>query len=360
MRIALISPYSTGPVRGNITTVSRISRLLQQAGAEVLVLSADVLSAEEMERRLASFAPQVLHGFHASYCGGLTRRLAERFNVPYVITITGSDVHSALLRDHPETVQTLAAARSVICFHDSEATELVSHFPQTAEKATVISQSVEAFPPTAAENFGMAEETFVLLLPAALRPVKQVEFPLLALKSITHRFPLVRLVIAGGSIDQDYAATIRNMLCDAPYAVWIGEIPHERMAALYRRSNVVLNCSLSESMSNTILEAMDLGRPVLARDIPGNRSLICHGDSGLLYQDQESFLHSVIRLVQDSALRTELGRRAVESVRSLCSPKREVAEHIRLYRSLIAEGSVQDALIEVMGRSRDNDQPQQL
>ena len=40
MRIALISPYSIAPQRGNITTVSRISRLLCQAGNEVLVLPA--------------------------------------------------------------------------------------------------------------------------------------------------------------------------------------------------------------------------------------------------------------------------------------------------------------------------------
>lgn len=171
MRIALISPYSIGPRRGNITTVSRISRLLHQAGSEVLVLPADVFTAAEMEQRLIPFAPQLIHGFHAHYCGELTRRLAERLNIPFALTITGSDVHNTELRDHPDTVRALGAAGAVICFHKSEAAELARSFPQTAPKITVIAQSVEKLPVAAAENFGIAEDAFVMLLPAAFRPV---------------------------------------------------------------------------------------------------------------------------------------------------------------------------------------------
>ncbi|MDD2732488.1 MAG: glycosyltransferase [Desulfuromonadaceae bacterium] len=336
MRIALISPYSIGPRRGNITTVSRISYLLHQAGAEVLVLPADVFSATEMERQLIPFAPQLIHGFHAHYCGGLTRRLAERFSIPFVLTITGSDVHNAQLRDHPDTVRALGDAGAVICFHNSEAAELVRSFPQTAKKITVIAQSVEKLTVAAAENFGIAEGSFVLLLPAAFRPVKQIEFPLMTLKPLASQLPALTLVIAGGIIDQDYAATIRILLSDTPNAVWLGEIPREQMGALYVRADVVLNCSHSESMSNTLLEAMALGRPVLASDIPGNRALIRHGETGLLYNDETSFLENVASLFENTELRANLGRHAEEFIRTSFSPQAEVAEHLHLYQSLTA------------------------
>ncbi|MDD2542385.1 MAG: hypothetical protein PHH28_15285, partial [Desulfuromonadaceae bacterium] len=85
MRIALISPYSRGPQRGNITTVDRISRFLAQRGIELLVLPADALLLEEMEVQLASFAPQLIHGFHARFCGGLAQHLAAKNNLPFVI-----------------------------------------------------------------------------------------------------------------------------------------------------------------------------------------------------------------------------------------------------------------------------------
>ena len=336
MRIALISPYSIGPLRGNITTVNRISHFLRKSGEDVLVLSADALSLAEMELQLISFSPQLIHGFHAHYCGGLTRRLAKRLDLPFIITITGSDLHDPLLRDHSDTVRAIEAAQSVVCFGVSESAKLVSYFPQVAYRVTVIPQGVEMLPVTATDRFGIKEDAFVLLLPAAFRQVKQIEFPLQELEPLAGRFPDMQLVISGGIIDQDYAANIRSILCDAPYAVWLGEIPRERIGALYTRADVVLNCSHSESMSNTLLEAMALGRPVLASDIPGNRTLVRHEDTGLLYQDKESFLKSVVRLMENSALRADLGRRAAEYMHDSFSPLNEVAEHIRLYHSLIA------------------------
>lgn len=335
MRIALISPYSIGPLRGNITTVTRISRFLLQAGIEVLVLPADTFSAGEMETQLTAFSPQLIHGFHAYYCGGLARHLAERFSIPYLITITGSDLHDSQLRDHPDTVRAIENAGSVVCFDGIEAAGLASYFPLVADRITIVSQGVELLPVAVADSFGMPDDAFVLLLPAAIRPVKGVDFPLLALKPLASQLPTIRLAIAGGIIDQEYAATIRSILRNTPYAVWLGQIPHERMGDLYARADVVLNCSHSESMSNTLLEAMALGRPVLASDIPGNRTLVRHGDTGLLYQDQDSFSKCIANLFRDGELRASLGRRAGEYMHGSFSPQSEAAEHIRLYQSLI-------------------------
>ena len=42
MRITIISPYSIGAMRGNITTVRRIAHALNEAGAENIVLPTDV------------------------------------------------------------------------------------------------------------------------------------------------------------------------------------------------------------------------------------------------------------------------------------------------------------------------------
>ncbi len=336
MRIALISPYSVGPLRGNITTVDRVCNLLRQAGADVLVLPVDVLTTAEMEQKLRSFAPQVIHGFHARYSGKRSRRFAEQFDLPFVLTVTGSDVHNAQLRDHPDTAQAFGTAAAIVCFHESEVAELARFFPQVAKKITVIAQSVEVLPIDAEDNFGIAGDAFVLLLPAAFRPVKQVEFPLLLLKSLSARLPALRLVISGGIIDQDYAATVGSLLKDTPGATWLGEVPHLHMGTLYARADVVLNCSLSESMSNTLLEAMALGRPILAHDIPGNRALVRHEDTGLLYHDQESFSQGVIRLAGSRELRDTLGRRAEQYVRSSFSPQVEAAQHLRLYHSLLS------------------------
>jgi glycosyltransferase involved in cell wall biosynthesis len=80
------------------------------------------------------------------------------------------------------------------------------------------------------------------------------------------------------------------------------------MASLLRTADVVLNCSESEGgMANAVLEAQSVGRAVLASSIDGNRSLVEHGVSGLLFRDERELEEGAGRLAGDETLRTRLG-----------------------------------------------------
>lgn len=338
MRIAIIAPYSTGPLRGNITTVRRIARALERAGAETLLLALDAVDPVERERRLRSFAPHILHAFHAGYCGETALRLARGLGVPFAITITGTDLDEPRLRALPGTRRALEGAGAVVCFDGATAGELASHFPALAGRTTVIPQGVEPLPAAGRLPLDLAEDAFVLLLPAALREVKRVEFPLAPLAPLAERLPSLRYLIAGGALDAEYAARVERMLTRTPFATWLGELSVEGMGALYRRADLVLNCSLSERMPNSLLEAMALARPVLAADIPGNRSLVRHNLTGWLYRGEDEFRGLVASLAGDATLRGECGRRAREYVQSHHSPRREAHLHLALYGRLVARG----------------------
>lgn len=334
MRIALISPFSRGPMRGNITTTQRLARFLARAGTATMNLAADALSVSDMERQLAEFRPDLIHGLHAGHCGSITRRLAGYLRKPYVITIVGSDINEQQMLNQPETSEAIGGAQAVVCFDDWDAALLARNFPHLGSMVAVIPQGVEPLDVLEGETFGLLQEHFVLLLPAALRPVKQAEFPLLALPQLAQGLPNLRLVIAGGVIDHDYAATIRRMLCDVPFAQWLGEVPHDRMGSLYHRADLVLNCSRSESMPNSLLEAMALGRPVLAANIPGNRSLVQNGETGWLYDDEAGFRGLVLKLTGDAPLREQTGRHARERMMADFSPQAEAERYLSLYRKV--------------------------
>ncbi len=337
MRIAIISPYSIGAMRGNITTVRRIARALDEAGAENIVLPMDVFHAEEMERHLRAFSPDIIHAFHAYYCGETACTLAERLGIPCVITITGSDINEPLLRGHASTVHALARAAAVVCFDDAEAARVARDFPATEGRLTVIPQGVTPLAVVAGPD--IPDDAFVLLLPAALRPVKNVEFPLRVLAPLTPVIDKLLLVIAGGVINQDYAGVIRKMLCGAPFARWLDEVPCERMGALYARADLVLNCSRFEGMPNSLLEAMALARPVLAADIPGNRSLVHDNRTGWLYRDEADFKALVVRLAGDHTLREQVGGRAREYVLTNFPPGIEAERYLKLYETLRRDSS---------------------
>jgi glycosyltransferase involved in cell wall biosynthesis len=322
-------------MRGNIVTVQRIARFLDQAGVATVTLAIDNLSINEMQGRLDDFKPDLIHGFHAHYCGVISRQLAENMHIPYVITITGSDLHNSLLRNHPDTVSAVEAAQGVICFHKSDADRLSGFFPNLRGKVSVVPQGVETLPVVEGGSFGLSSESFVLLLPAALRPVKRVELPIQWLSLLVQSDQSLQLVIAGGAIDNDYAASIRTILSDTAYATLLGEVPHERMGALYERADLVINCSQSESMPNSLMEAMAIGRPVLAANIPGNCSLIRNKKNGWLYKDKEDFRRLVLMIREDASLREEMGLRAKEYMNMKFSPQLEAKRHLSLYRKLV-------------------------
>jgi glycosyltransferase involved in cell wall biosynthesis len=87
-------------------------------------------------------------------------------------------------------------------------------------------------------------------------------------------------------------------------------------------------------MANSLLEAMQLGIPVLAADIEGNRSLVIDGKNGLLYQDEESFISKAERLLLDAELRSALVLNGKRYVEENCSATREAASYVELYRKV--------------------------
>jgi len=335
MKIAIVSPYSIGPARGNITTVRRISRYMRQLGAEVIELPVDICSYAEMQQIVQGFTPDIIHGFHATYCGRTASKLAAEAGIPSAVTITGSDINDPKLSKHPDTIEAMHAASAIICFDQIAADKVTASFPAAKPQTEIIAQGVEQLPVLNKYDFSIDQDAFVLLLPAALRPVKQVEFPIVALADIAKRHHELRLIVAGGVIDQGYAEQVALLLKKTPFAEWLGEVPREQMGDLYTRADVVLNCSVYEEMPNSLLEAMALGRPVLAADITGNHTLVKHGQTGLLYNGKGDFCCKVKALYADADMRQKLGNCARSYVFEHCSAQVEAEQHLQLYRRLI-------------------------
>ncbi|MCH8350942.1 MAG: glycosyltransferase [Chloroflexi bacterium] len=109
------------------------------------------------------------------------------------------------------------------------------------------------------------------------------------------------------------------------------------MRSLLEASHVVLNCSLSESMPNSVLEAMCCARPVLASDIDGNRSLVEDGVTGFLFTDPAGLEAKATRLVEDPELRRRMGLAGQDRVRDLFQPEQEVEGYLAQYRAASKE-----------------------
>lgn len=340
MRVALVTPIAFPSVRGNAVTVARLFSGLRARGAEAEVLDLSRLAPDHLEACLVGLAPGIVHAFHAFRGAPAVRAWARGRGIPLVVSLTGTDANIDLF--HPErraeTVASIRDARVLIAFHESIRAKVAREVPEAAGRIEIIPQSVTLgeeprdVPGLVPRSSGEVR----FLLPAGIRKVKNVLFPLAPLGRLARRYPL-RLLIAGPVIEEGEGARLVEALKGADWATHLGEVPHAQMAALLDEVDVVVNSSLSEGgMANSVLEAMSRGKAVLASDIEGNRSVIEPGVDGLLFADAADFESQAERLARDAGLRARLGAAAGEKIARLYPPAREIDAHLALYRRLLA------------------------
>ena len=173
-----------------------------------------------------------------------------------------------------------------------------------------------------------------MLFPAGIRPVKRPLMPLGPLDTMAARHSGFELCYVGPVLDAEEGRKLFLGIESRPWCRYLGAVPHARMPALLHAADIVLNCSISEGgMPNSVLEALTLGRAVLASDIEGNRALIEDGVTGLLFADATELAAKAERLLQDRELRARLG--AAGRARSLVfRPEAEIDDYVRLFDRL--------------------------
>ena len=104
------------------------------------------------------------------------------------------------------------------------------------------------------------------------------------------------------------------------------------MPAFYESIDIFVLPSLREGLPMSLLEALAVGKAVIATRVGAIPSVIQHERSGLLIDagDKESLTASLMQLARDRSTRERLGSNAVEAVRSSYS----AANMCRLYLSL--------------------------
>lgn len=107
-----------------------------------------------------------------------------------------------------------------------------------------------------------------------------------------------------------------------------------RLAAL----DIYIQTSLWEGLSYAVLEAMALGKAVVATDIPANRNIVRHGITGFLGSTPQELASHVHRLVHDAPLRRRMGAAARHCVEERHNAQKVYPAYDRLYHGLAGDG----------------------
>ena len=147
-------------------------------------------------------------------------------------------------------------------------------------------------------------------------------------------------VIVGDGPEREQLQKFRDQIDGQHIVKFLGH--RSDAAELMQCFDVLWNGSLYEGQSNTILEAMATGVPVLASDIPGNRDLIENERTGILYPlgDVETLSRQTLVLLQNESTRIELGDNAKHRIQEDFSLAKMVNRYSQLYRELYEKKKV--------------------
>ena len=115
-----------------------------------------------------------------------------------------------------------------------------------------------------------------------------------------------------------------------------GMLQDEQLLAVYRAASVMVVPSLSENLSNIIMESLSCGTPVVAFHIGGNSDMIDHKQNGYLAEPFNSEdLAAGIAWCLDNNTSDELSRNARKKVEENYSMERVGERYTDLYKKLI-------------------------
>lgn len=152
---------------------------------------------------------------------------------------------------------------------------------------------------------------------------KNHEMQLRAFAALRDKYPEYELVIYGDGELRTYIEETARKLGIGERVFLPGVVPD--VAARIERASLFLLTSYSEGVSNALIEALALGLPVIATDVPsgGTEELMVNGKNGLVIPagDLEALTEAMDRLLGDESYADRLGREAAR-IQETLSPER--------------------------------------
>ena len=153
---------------------------------------------------------------------------------------------------------------------------------------------------------------FIITMIGILNPAKNFDTAIRALPRIVQDLPSAMLLVIGRGPEENHLRSLAAELAVSEHVQFLGQV--SEIQSILARSDLFLHPSTLEAMSTVILEAMQIGIPVVAADIPGNRELITNRENGLLFPPGHAA--DLARLVVEIGRNPETGRSLAEKASS--------------------------------------------
>ncbi len=149
-----------------------------------------------------------------------------------------------------------------------------------------------------------------ILFVGRLEKRKGVNYLLKAYQRAKKENPNSRLIIVGPGtrLRHKYEKEVRRSGLED--VVFVGHVSYDELPRYYKTADIFCTPATGrESFGIVLLEAMAVGKPIIASNIEGYGNVLTHGVEGLLVppKDEERLAQALISLMSDESLRQRMG-----------------------------------------------------
>ena len=293
-------------------------------------------------REIRRFRPHIVHT-HTAKAGVLGRLAAFVNRVPVrVHTFHGHVLHGYFSPPVSRLVRLVErvlarGTTALVAVGERVRDELVEAGIGQRDRFTAIAPGVEELPAIdreiARQLLGLPLEVPVVMFVGRLTAIKRPDRLVEAFGMVLERIPEAVLAVAGeGELLEEVRRSVERLGDSVRLLGWQSDV-----GRLYAAADLVVISSDNEGMPMTLIEAAMAGVPGVTTDVGSASEVVVHGSTGLVVApDARDLADAIIVLLVDDDRRSDMGRAAAEQAIVRFGAARLVADHVALYRRIIA------------------------
>jgi len=268
------------------------------------------------------------------------------YNIPYVVTIHGSDIYSL---KHPifAYLNRLVLRRAAACTVNSEETGRITKRLSGLKNIQTVPMGIDTrlFNNKKTRPLSNSDCTGnrYILFAGRLIDWKGVDFLLMAIPIILNKFPKTTIRIVGNGPERLRLKQKASDLGIENNVLFLGQIPHNKLVDYYSTADVFVLPSYKKESGETeglgvvLLEAMACGVPVVGSNVGGIPSIVKHEKTGLLARprDSEDLSEKICILLENRNLREHVIENARQMVLENFTWETIADKFINLYETII-------------------------
>jgi teichuronic acid biosynthesis glycosyltransferase TuaC len=276
--------------------------MLPKIGLPIQGLSMALCTSAAAKHIISEHGPFDLLDAHFVYPDGYAAlQISRKFDLPLVVTARGSDINSySQIEGIRSKIQQVLKNVDAIVGVSNDLVEKMIALGAPEKRCHLITNGVdlERFRPRS--NSEPKKVAPKLLAVGNLVPEKGVQLLLNAVFALLKEHPEIKLDIVGTGPEHKALSDTCISLGIEGHVHFFGQIPHDKIHALFQNAGVFCITSLREGNPNVVMEALATGVPVAATPVGGVPELIVDAVNGFLAKAHtpESVANAIHRVLE--------------------------------------------------------------